>query len=316
MKRNKHLKRLAVIDVGTHSILYLLAGIGQEKELVVVDQMVRAVRLGRNIEDQGMIQDEPLEKAIHVLRDFQCKAVDQRADQVVAVGTRVFRAAKNREQVCERIQRETGIDVEVLSDREEARWSYQGAIYGKELDRFLLVVDIGGGSTEFICGKGDQIEDLVSINLGAVHLTEKVIRHDPPLKREIDMLAEVVHTDLSERIRSLLVMGKQLIATGGTATTLGALQLQLHRYDPDRVDGVVLSLENLENLMARLFPLPLSRRRQLLHFDPDRADIILAGSMILKTILSAGKFEKVMISDQGLRLGIALRTIQLDSLHH
>ncbi len=310
------MNRLAVIDIGTHSILYLLVDINQKKELVIVDQVVRAVRLGKNIGDQGIIQDKPLEKAIHVLQDFSRKASDQHADRVIAVGTRVFRAAKNREQVCGKIQRETGVDVEVLSDREEAQWSYQGAIHGKKLDRFLLVVDIGGGSTELICGKGDQIEDLISINLGAVNLTEKVVHHDPPLREEIDMLAETINAALSERIQSLLIKGIQLVATGGTATTLGALQLQLDRYDPNRVDGYVLSLENLENLMGRLFSLPLSRRRQLIHFDPTRADIILAGSMILKTILSIGKFEEVMISDQGLRLGIALRAFKLDSFHH
>ncbi|MBN2029669.1 Ppx/GppA family phosphatase [bacterium] len=310
------MKRLAVIDIGTHSILYLLVEINPKNGVFVIDQIVRAVRLGRGVEDSGMIQDDPLKKAVHVLKDFVRQAFDQHVDQVIAVGTHVFRAAKNREQVREAIRKKTGLNIEVLSDREEARWSYLGAVYGRELDRSVLVVDIGGGSTEFIFGEGNQIEDLVSINLGAVNLTERCIHHDPPLKEEMNALTEVVYAMLPKSIYTFYQKGKQLIATGGTVTTLGALQLRSDRYDPNRVNGYVMSLEDLEDSMDQLLSVPISERKRLLRFDPARSDIILAGSMILKTILLAGKFKEVMISDQGLRLGIALRAFKLDSLHH
>jgi exopolyphosphatase/guanosine-5'-triphosphate,3'-diphosphate pyrophosphatase len=310
------LKRLAVIDIGTNSILYLVAEMNQENKVIAVDQAVRAVRLGRNCESKGIIENESLNIAIQVLKEFNRKSVDQKADQIIAVGTRVFRAAKNREQICETIRNETNFNVEVLSEQEEARYSYLGAIYERRLDQSVLAVDIGGGSTEFICGKGNQIEDSISINLGAVNLTERYVDHDPPLEREINQLEEAVHMALKGKIFALLKKGTQLIASGGTATTLGALQLQLDRYDSDRVDGCKLSLQNLKDLIDQLIIVPLEQREKMVRFDPARADIIVAGSIIFKTVLSAGKFEEAMISDRGLRFGIALRTFQLDQLHH
>lgn len=303
------MNRLAVIDIGTHSILCLVAEINQQGEVIVVDQAVRTVRLGRGVGRRGVIQNESLQKAIEVLKEFNRMAADHHVDQTIAVGTRVFRAARNREQVCKTIRRETGLDVEVLSDQDEAQASYKGAVYGRFMDRPTLVVDIGGGSTEFICGRRNQIDELTSINLGAVYLTEKYIHHDPPLKKEIDMLISAVRETLNKKTRSFLKKEKRLIATGGTATTLAAIQLRLNQYDPDLVDGYIMSLGELENVIDQIVSIPLLQRQRLLRFDPARADIILAGSMLLKAVMLGGKFEDVTISDQGLRLGIALRAM-------
>ncbi len=309
------MNRLAVIDIGTHSIQYLFGEINKNNEVVVVDQAVQAARLGRNIENQGIIEEQALKKAIDILDRFHQRALDQKADRIIAVGTRVFRAAKNQELVCKTIKKETGLDVEVLSEQEEAHWSYMGAIYGRSINQSVVVLDIGGGSTEFIWGKRNRIHELISINLGAVNLTERCIHHDPPLKQEVDVLLEMIQATLKKKVH-LLLKGKELIAAGGTATTLAALQLRLDRYRPDLVDGYVMSVKNLESSINQIMFIPLLQRQQLLSFDPARADIVLAGSLILKTILSAGGFENVMISNQGLPLGIALRALQLNQPNH
>jgi len=310
------LNRLAVIDIGTHSILYFLGEINKNNQIIMVDQAVQAARLGRNIESQGIIEEQAIKKAIDILNRLNQKALDQKANRIIVVGTRVFRAAMNQKLVCKRIRKETGFDVEVLSDQEEARWSYIGATYGRCIDQSVIVLDIGGGSTEFVYGKDNHICELISINLGAVNLTEKCIHHDPPLKQEVDVLLEMIHVTLKKKVYPLLRKGEQIIASGGTATTLAAFQLQLDCYRPNRVDGYVMSVQDLESSINQIMFISLLQRQQLLSFDPARADIILAGSMILKTIMSAGGFENVMISDQGLPLGIALKALQSNQPNH
>ena len=301
--------RVAVVDVGTHSILYLLAEIDAKREVVSVYQEIQSVRLGRNVDNVGTIQGEVLSEALQVLKHYRELASKQEAEQIVVVGTQVFRTAKNEETVREAIQRETGLNLLILTEKEEAEWSYQGAVYGRDLEGPTSVGDIGGGSTEIILSDGDKIVDFESIRLGAVGLTEKFIHHDPPLQTECGSMEEHVLSSLEEVTNSLLKPGKRLVGVGGTVTTLAALDLRLKKYDPDRVDGYSMRYSNIEDMTDRMKRIPLAERKNLLKLDPKRADIILAGATVLKACMASGGFEEVIVSDRGLRFGIALREL-------
>ncbi len=307
---------MAVIDVGTHSILYLLVEKNARGDFISPFQEIQSVRLGRNVDNAGTIRGEVLTETLQVLKHYRALASKQNADQIVVVGTRVFRAARNRKRVCKRIQNETGLNAEMLTEKEEAEWSYRGALYERKWLGQNTMVDIGGGSTEVVLGNGNQILDWESTNLGAVGVTERFIHHDPPLPSEFSVMETSVFSSLKDRGASLLEQGERLIAVGGTPTTLAALDLSLKKYDSHRVDRYVMRYLTIENILDRMKRIPIAERRKLLKLDPDRADIILAGTTILKICMRLGRFEEVIVSDRGLRFGIALREFTATHLEH
>lgn len=303
------MKRVAVVDIGTQSILYLLTQVEQDGKAIPTHQKAQGVRLGRGIADGYEIQEERLVHALRVLNHYKMLARTQRADRIVVVGTQVFRRAANREAVSETIRRETRLAVEILSEEKEAKWGYRGAVYGRSLDQPVLVVDIGGGSTECIAGDGGKILKRTSVDLGVVGLTERFLHHDPPLPTEYEALEEHVAAVLAARARTILTPGQCLIGVGGTVTSLAAMEMKLRTYDPDRVDGYRISLSAVHASIDRLKRLPLSEIEKLPGLPPHRADIILAGIVLLKRVMVLGEFGDVRVSDRGLRFGIALREL-------
>jgi exopolyphosphatase/guanosine-5'-triphosphate,3'-diphosphate pyrophosphatase len=299
--------RIAIIDVGTNSILYLLAQKEPNGEIVTIHQETKSVRLGRGVVNAGTIQDKPVQNAVDIITHFKNLSRKQDAQRVVITGTHIFRAARNRDDVKKIIEEKTGLTLEILSEGEEARWSYRGAVYGRRLEREIIVCDIGGGSTEIILGNGKEISNALCLPLGAVGLTEKYLRHDPPEKSELRSLEEDALSALQNPKASFLKLGKQFIGVGGTATTLAAMHLQIQRYDPHRIDGCRISRSDIENLYSALCRSSLQDRKILIPFDPERADILIAGTAILKSLLLVGGFTQMTVSDRGLRFGIALR---------
>ena len=305
MKRSEAF-RIAVIDIGTNSTLYLLA---EQRGTTVVDlsQAIRTVRLGEKTDGSGRIGVAPMERVIRVLDGYRGLAQADKADRTVAVGTHVFRKAANRNAVLDSIRSRTGLGIEVLSERDEAVWGHRGAVHGRLLEEPALTADIGGGSTELVLGRGGRILRSDSIGIGAVALTERFLHHDPPTVREISDLKAAIVDAFGARLLPVATVARQFVAVGGTATTLAALDLGLTQYDPNRVVGYFLSAAAVENLFSELARLDPAARRQRLSLDPGRADIIVAGAAILRAVMASGPFERALISDRGLRFGIALR---------
>jgi exopolyphosphatase/guanosine-5'-triphosphate,3'-diphosphate pyrophosphatase len=305
------LNRIAVIDIGTNSVLYLLVEKKDEDKAVSGHQEIRTTRLGRHLASSGRIGERELAKTIAVLREFQFLAEHQKADTLVCVCTQVFRKAKNRKSALDQIQKETGIPIEVLSENEEAEWSFRGAVYGRNFDFPVLVADIGGGSTEYALGEATRPIQSVSVPIGAVVLTEKYLHHDPPMPDEYKQLDAEVRTQIDTLVSELIPSGVRLMCVGGTVTTLAALELGLDIYDPRRVDGVVLHLETIGRWLLRLQSAPLVQKQLIVKIDPDRADILTAGLIILKATMDIANLSSVRVSDRGLRFGIALRELGL-----
>lgn len=305
------LQRVAVTDLGTNSLLYLHAQREPGHGVTSVHHEMAPVRLGVAARDKGVIQESALAETITVLHHFKELAESVHADRFVVVGTYVFRKAQNRNSVCEAIRSETGLSLEILSESDEAKWSYWGAVHGRSIDTGHTVIDIGGGSTEIIHGDDSGVVDSVSLELGAVTLTKKWIKHDPPQLAELNRLEIEVAGLLRNGLKSPFNPSTLCIGVGGTGTTLAALALNLQTYVANEVDGFYLDSVSLKNLIARMAGMTLRQRRILLKTDPERADIILAGALILKGFLIQAHCDRVMISDRGLRYGIALREFGL-----
>jgi exopolyphosphatase/guanosine-5'-triphosphate,3'-diphosphate pyrophosphatase len=307
------LNRVAVIDVGTNSVLYLLAERRGRDDVISGHQEIRTTRLGRLLASEGRIGERELAKTCAVLKDFRSLAEHQKADKLVCVGTQAFRKAENRSEALDRILKKSGISVEVLSETGEAEWSFRGAVYKRALNSPVLVADIGGGSTEFVRGESSRPIRCASVPVGAVVLTEKHLHHDPPAPEEYERMDAEIRAGISGPLSELTSEGMRLICVGGTATTLAALELGLESYDPRRVDGCMLPSESVKRWIQRLRPVKLAQKRRMVRIDPERADILTAGLMVLDAVTGIGRFKAFRTSDRGLRFGIALRELNLIS---
>jgi exopolyphosphatase/guanosine-5'-triphosphate,3'-diphosphate pyrophosphatase len=299
--------RIAVIDVGTNSVLYLLAEADGRGNTVSIHQEIRTTRLGRRLASSGLVAEEGLAKTIAVVREFRDLSEHQRADRLACVGTRVFRKAGNRNEALKAIREGAGVPVEVLSEQEEAEYGFCGAVYGRAAVRRALVADIGGGSTEFTFGTDGHPERSVSLPMGAVVLTEAHLMTDPRTREEYGALEEKIRSVLAGCMLQMPKDDFEFLCSGGTATTLAALELGLAHYDPALVDGLELDRKTVLHWLSRLRPLSIAGKRTLVRTDPERADILEAGLMILAAAMEFIPVNRVRISDRGLRFGIALR---------
>jgi exopolyphosphatase/guanosine-5'-triphosphate,3'-diphosphate pyrophosphatase len=300
-------QRVAVIDVGTNSVLCLLAEKDPGGVVRGLFQQTEGTRLGRGLQRTGMIGEEPLQKTITVLRRYRTLAEAHGAEKTAAVGTHLFRAAQNSGEIVRIIRKECGIAVEILSETAEAEWSYRGAVHGRSLAEPSVVVDIGGGSTEAVLGRDGLVRRSGSLPWGAVSLAERFLSLDPPGGAELDGLKAFAAESVRQKFGSFLRRGNSCVAVGGTATTIAALNLGLAEYDPDAVDGTVLNEAVVVRHMTTLAAVPLEERKRMIAFDPGRADILIAGAVLLSAVMKEGGFYRVQVSDRGLRFGIALR---------
>ena len=301
------MQSVAVVDIGTNSILYLLARADAKRRVVTLHQENASVRLGRFLAQMGTIFVDALPDALRVLNDYKCLAHRHGAAKLITVGTHLFRTAVNAGHICSVLKEKTGLEIEVLTEKAEAAWSFHGAVYDRDIQEECVVVDIGGGSTELIRGRPDGITESESFDLGAVVLSETHLSDVPPRGNALSRVSETI---LSELDRSRVLShgrDQRLVGVGGTITTLAALDLSLDEYDPNRVDGYILSRRAVQSRMAQFQDIDHNRIKHLLPFAPERADIILAGTSILHEIMNTGRFRELLVSDRGLRFGIALR---------
>jgi len=295
---------VAVIDIGTHSVLYLLAEKGKDGIVRALHQELRSPRLGKGFGKTKRISHKAILKTLPILNEYLTLSQKQNAHRVIAVATHALRVAENQSEVVNIFREATGLEVHILTEEEEARASYSGAMYGREISGPVCMIDIGGGSTEMVLGVNGQIDSLKSIPVGAVTLTEHWNGETEHKVLEIFKLHfNAIPVSSFARV---------LVGVGGTITTLAGLELGLATYDPNQVDGFWIEFSKIKNWYERLSSLPPEQRKALVALDPDRADILPAGLLILKTICTLGNFKKVLVSDRGLRFGIALQQFEVN----
>jgi len=301
--------RIGVIDVGTNSTLLLIADALSEASIKPVFQDTVSTRLGRGITTRGTIQDKNLYKTIETVKAYCTRADAYGAEKILIVGTAPFRNAKNGAEAREAIEKQSGMTLEVLPAEAEALWTFRGACTGRHIQGAIAAADIGGGSTEVIFSAGQNAGDILSLQVGAVSLAESLGLPESPDSIRRYAARRDIAAHFPESMVSQLEKVAHVIAIGGTATTLAWLASELSSYDHERIDGMCLSRQVIEKLVTDLSAGSLETRRRMLHLDPERADIIVPGGLILQALLDCSGPDSIIVSDRGLRFGIALRAV-------
>ncbi len=296
--------RLAAIDVGTNTVLLLVA---ERRGGVLAPVLERAeiTRLGRGVDASGRLDPDAIRETVRVLADFAASARSLGAARIACVATSAARDASNGAEFFEAARRAAGLVPEVIPGEEEARlvwasaWHDFGARGGP-----LTVLDVGGGSTEVSFGDGPLPRGRTSLQIGAVRLTERHVRSDPPTAAETARLREAARDALGALRRSALPPGGRLVGVAGTVTTLSAVAQALPVYDAERVHGAALARDEVEALVARLARLTVAARAALPGMEPKRADVILAGGIVVAEAMAILGFDRLTVSDRGVRWGL------------
>ena len=301
MVRQAHLKlRVAVIDLGTNTALLTVAEINR-KTFSLLD-CKDTPRLGENVDKTKRISPASITRILKTIQDFKKKAVKLKAEKIILIGTAALREAKNTSYTKKLIQNETGLKLEVISGEKEAELAFWGAIadFKHKSKRFTLL-DIGGGSTEVIISTQKKILKLKSLNIGSLRLTERFLKNQ---KEGYFKMIKFINRKFLTLNKNFDLKNSLLIGSGGTITALGALSLNLKKYERTKVHGLVLSYESINSLLEKLKSMSLVQRRRFLQIDPQRADIIIAGTVILQQYMEQFGFKDIAISDKSLRWGI------------
>lgn len=308
----------AVIDIGTNSVR-LLVGSVRGGRFTAALQAMHQPRLGEGVDGTQRLAPAAMSRTSDALGDLLQRARRAGATSVAVIGTSALRDAVNRAQFIEKVSREHGVDVQVLSGDAEASLSFYGAVRGVAAatalpdDGDVFVLDVGGGSTELARGSpsGEMIAR-VSVDVGAVRMSEQCIASDPPSASDWHRLTRAVGDGLLPLQEIALAKSPVLLAVGGTATTLAAVDIGAPRYEPERVHGHALTRKTVDALLAEMTRRTAAERRTLPTMQPERADIIVAGAFIVSRAMDVVRAERLIVSEADLLLG-ALDRANMDT---
>jgi exopolyphosphatase/guanosine-5'-triphosphate,3'-diphosphate pyrophosphatase len=306
---------LAGIDIGTNTLRLLIAETGPDSFLELYSDR-RITRLGQDLDRTGNISPGAAERTLVALLDFSGQIRRHAALRSAAIGTSALRNASNSSAFIHEVRKRTGLDVGVITGDEEARLTLLGVaralpaglIRAKDgAFRSSLIIDIGGGSTEVITTRAGAAPVIESLPLGAVYLTERFIKHDPPSSGDLAALRSAVGESLDRHAGMVQPdPAGAFIGTAGTITTLAAVDQGLMEYDPDRINRHVLSRDFIDDLVRKLGVCTIEERKRIRGIERGREDIILAGAVIAQEIMNRSGHISMLVSDGGLREGIVL----------
>jgi exopolyphosphatase/guanosine-5'-triphosphate,3'-diphosphate pyrophosphatase len=296
-------RRHAVIDVGTNSVKFNISEHDPRGGWRTIVDRAELTRLGEGLGEQGAIAAEPLERTADAIAAMVEEAHRQQVRVIAAVGTAGLRIARNREEVIAAIRARTGLTVEVISGEEEGRLAYLAVLAGLGVtDGSLVVFDTGGGSSQFTFGQGPRVLERFSVNVGAVRYTERFGLAGSVAPEVLADALAAIAADLSQLDRR--DRPDQLVGMGGAVTNMTAVKLELASYDPDRVQGAVLDRAELDRQIELYRSRDAERRRQIVGLQPKRAEVILAGACIVRTVMDKLGQQSLTVSDRGLRHGL------------
>jgi exopolyphosphatase/guanosine-5'-triphosphate,3'-diphosphate pyrophosphatase len=302
--------RVAVVDIGTNSTRLLVADVADDGSVTELERRSTVTRLGQGVDANGTLGDEPMERVFTTLGEYRRLIDDHGATKNVAVLTSAVRDAANGTEFTEQVRERYGLDAHTITGDEEAQLTFLGATSERAPDAPgpLVVVDIGGGSTEFVVGDDHDVRFHVSTQAGVVRQGERFIHHDPPRPEELQALAEDVRAIFAAAVpaelRAEVVSG---IAVAGTATSAAAIDQGLDPYDPEKVHGYDLAEATVELLIARLAAMTEDARRDVAGLHPDRAPTIVPGVILLLEAMRAFGLEAFEVSEHDILRGAALR---------
>jgi exopolyphosphatase/guanosine-5'-triphosphate,3'-diphosphate pyrophosphatase len=299
----------AVVDIGTNSTRLLLADVRDGRVEEILERETEITRLGAGVDADGRLSDEAMQRVYSVLDKYGKLIERHGADKAVAVLTSAVRDAANGQEFASAVRERWGLEPHVLSGDVEARLTFLGATSERDPADLepTLVIDIGGGSTEFVIGTGGEMSFHVSNQAGVVRQTERHLHSDPPSAEECEALARDARSILADGVpeKWRRAVG-HAIAVAGTATSMASIAQELEPYDPDKVEGYVLSDGRCREIRDRLAGMTLEQRRRVRGLHPDRAPTIVAGTIILLETLALFGLHEFEVSEHEILRGAAL----------
>ena len=315
------MSRVAAVDIGTNSVRLLVAdvsGPGREAVLTTIERRTQITRLGQGVNESRRLDPEAIARTVGVLTEYQAVIAAHDVSRVRMTATSASRDATNRDEFFDPVEQVMGLRPELLSGEDEASLEFLGATAGLAAPAGLgataglaapepyLVVDVGGGSTEFIAGV-DQPSELMSIDVGCVRLTEQFLHSDPPSPEELSVAVSVVRDHLTDVDRTVTgaAHAKTLIGTAGTVWTMGAIELGVDASDSERIHHFRLSRAAAEEIFRTLATEPVSRRKHNPGLEPGRVDVIVGGAVVVVSILRHFGFPEMLVSEADILDGLA-----------
>lgn len=288
--------RVAAIDIGTNSVRMLVAQVDGFC-IKPLYKGLRTTRLGAGVDADGVLSPQNVQTTLRAVGEFREKAFSMGAGRIEVCATSAVRDAANGGVFVERVRR-LGLNARVLDGDREAETGYIGAVlgcgcHGKE----IFVVDIGGGSTELVSGVGFSIKNRKSLDIGAVRMTERFIKSDPVKTDETVAIERYIAQIIAQKAKDMTVGDAEMVGIGGTITSLAAVALGMEEYDPDRIHRSVLKRSDVNEILSRLSALDVRQRREIPGLHPGRVDIIVAGTIILKSLMEHWNFGRLTISE-------------------
>jgi len=308
--------KLAVVDIGTYSTRLLISAVhiknSLEETLSNIEDIFsvgRITALGRNLKETGVLQEEAINQVLSTLKEYVLIANEYKVNQIIGYATQACREAKNSNQFIEKIKK-LGIDVKIITGDEEAFLSFLATAYGIKPKKDFVVIDQGGGSTEFVYGtKNSQysLKESVSFPFGIVSLTEKFIKSDPPKSIELEEMREFLinHYKTIKHFEKAPIF----IGLGGTITTLAALEKHIFPYSSHKVHNQKLTKKAIKKWLNKLSSMTIEKRKSIPIIEDKRAEAIISGIIIFDTALDYFGHDEITVSDWGLRHGAVIKKV-------
>ena len=304
-------RRLGAVDIGTNSVRLLVAdvdGSGADAVVTTIDRRMTITRLGQGVDGERRLHPDAIARTLAVLDQYGAVARDLGVEAMRATATSAARDAANRDALFDPAQSALGVRPELLSGEEEARLSFLGATASLAAAGAVapyLVVDIGGGSTEFVLGTDAPVA-LISVDIGCVRITEQFLHSDPPAPEELSAAVSVVRDHLKDVARELPDLGtaKTLVGLAGTVSTVAAVEQGLPEYDRDRIHHFRLTRAAVEDVFRTLATESAEERRHNPGLEAERVDVIVGGAVVLATVFRQLGFDEMLVSEEDILDGL------------
>ena len=299
--------RAAAIDFGSNSSRLLIAEYDKSGINVIYQDLI-TTRLAKSIEDKKLLDSGSINKTIEAVKEFKAKMRSYKIERYKTAGTSALREAKNSDYFVKLLKDETGLELDIVSGEKEAKLTYNGATFDIE-NRDNIIIDIGGGSTEFIKLEAG-IPQEGSINMGAVRFTERFIGN-PTLKIPESAQEKIITETTNFLQKNFQFNNKEsFIGVGGTITTLAAIDKNVVNFEPEKIEGYILEKARVNNIINNLSNMELDQRKKVNGLQKERADIIIAGSLILKAILDFFSADDIKVSNKDLLYGLIIEIFE------
>ncbi len=301
--------RISIIDLGTHTVLLLTVDV-MDGTYSIVSQEQRIVGLGRGIEKTGLINSEALSETLRALEEYKSIIKNLSSDKVIMTATAVLRDASNASKVKDQIEKSTGFSIKVLSGDEEAELVYLAGTNAFPGISKAVVIDIGGGSVEFVLGKGKNISRLISLPLGVIKLTERFLTRFPVVSDELTNLESFLDETYKLQLKGFDNEIAQVIGVAGTFTTAAAMIQGLEKYDPAKITGSVIKKQDAFFWLRRVSDMSIDEQKCIPGLHPKRAGFIVAGFALIHSFFNLFNIDTITVSDEGLRFGVLIDWIK------